>query len=374
MWRLGTSGRSSTSTPPSLFSGFDLIWLVASSRSPLRPYFKLDTAAVATSRRVLLTGANGYIAQHILLQLLEAGHSVRAVVHSQSKVDTLEKTFGRYVDAPQLDFGVVPDITVPGAFDAVLVSAPPFDAVVHTASPFFLRPVRGEVFLDPAVKGTAEILDGVARAAQGVRRVTITSSFVAIGCVHVDPVSSPAKIYTSEDWNTVTAGEALATESPLVTYPASKKFAEKAAWDFVRENEVGFELATLNPPAVFGPMVDPSQFARPEQLGETCSWIYNSFLRPGLRASDPVPDTFVYAWIDVRDLARAHLLAMTVPEAAGKRWFAVAGDLGMQGIGNILRETLPERRGTIPVGEPDKTTKPEGGMASAPRKSRRCWV
>ncbi|KAI1204462.1 putative NADPH-dependent methylglyoxal reductase GRE2 [Annulohypoxylon truncatum] len=311
-------------------------------------------------RRVLLTGANGYIAQHVLSQLLEAGHSVRAVVRSQAKVDILKKTFGKYVDTPQLDFGVVPDITTAGAFDDVLVSAPPFDAVMHTASPFFLRPVKGEVFLEPAIKGTTEVLKSIARVAPSVKRVVITSSFAAIGSMHVDPISNPPKTYTSEDWNTVTLEEAMATENPLVTYPASKKFAEKAAWDFVKENKVNFELATLNPPAVFGPLVDPSQYTSTDQLGETCSWIYNSFVSSSLKASDPVPPTFVYAWIDVRDLARAHLLAMTVPEAANKRWFPVGGELGMQGISNILREALPEKRDTIPVGEPEKTTKPEG--------------
>ncbi|KAI0880716.1 putative NADPH-dependent methylglyoxal reductase GRE2 [Annulohypoxylon maeteangense] len=310
--------------------------------------------------RVLLTGANGYIAQHILSQLLEAGHSVRAVVRSQSKVDSLKKTFGRYVDTPQLDFGVVPDITVAGSFDDVLVSHPPFDTVMHTASPFFLRPVKGEVFLDPAIKGTTEILKSITRVAPSVKRVTITSSFAAIGSMHTDPISNPARTYTCEDWNIVTLEEASVTENPLITYPASKKFAEKAAWDFVKENEVKFELATLNPPAVFGPLVDPSQYTKPDQLGETCSWIYNSFISSSLKASDPVPPTFVYVWIDVRDLARAHLLAMTVPEAANKRWFPVGGELSMQGISNILRETLPEKRDTIPIGEPEKTTKPEG--------------
>ncbi|KAI1439430.1 putative NADPH-dependent methylglyoxal reductase GRE2 [Annulohypoxylon stygium] len=311
------------------------------------------------NHRVLLTGANGFIAQHILSQLLERGHSVRAVVRSQSKVDNLKKTFCKYVSTSQLEFGVVPDITVPSAFDKVLASDPPFDAVMHTASPFFLRPAKGAVFLDPAIKGTTEILKGITRVAPGVKRVVITSSFASIGSMHVDPISTPAKIYTSEDWNTVTLEEALATENPLITYPASKKFAEKAAWDFVKENKVNFELATLNPPAVFGPLVDPSQCEKPDQLGETNSWIYNSFFRPGLKSSDPVPPTVAYAWIDVRDVARAHLLAMTMPEAANRRWFAVAGEVSMQEVSNILRHKLPER-GTIPIGEPENTGKPEG--------------
>ncbi|KAI1098757.1 NAD dependent epimerase/dehydratase [Jackrogersella minutella] len=315
---------------------------------------------MATSHRVLLTGANGYIAQHILSQLLEEGHSVRAIVRSQSKIDTLKKTFSKYVDTPQLDFGIVPDITTPGAFDSVLVSVPPFDTVMHTASPFFLRPVKGTDFLDPAIKGTTEILNGIKRVAPTVKRVTVTSSFAAIGFMASNPISNPPQVYTSEDWNPVTLEEAYATENPLVTYPASKKFAEKAAWDFVKENKVNFELATICPPAVYGPILDPSQFTKPEELGESCTIVNGSFLRPGLTSSDPVPATFIYVWVDVRDVARAHLLTMTDPEAANKRWFTVAGDLSMQEIANYLREALPEKRDVIPIGEPEKIQKPEG--------------
>ncbi|KAI1136252.1 putative NADPH-dependent methylglyoxal reductase GRE2 [Hypoxylon sp. FL0543] len=317
------------------------------------------------ARRVLLTGANGYIAQHILSQLLEEGHSVRAIARSQSKIDTLKKSFSKYVNTPQLDFGVVPDITAPGAFDEVLVSTPPFDIVMHTASPFTIRPVDSADFLDPAIKGTTEILSSITRVAPSVKRVIITSSFAAIGDLAGNPLSN--KTYTREDWNPVTIEQARATQNPNITYPASKKFAEKAAWDFVKEGKGNFELVTICPPAVYGPLFDPSQIAKPEDLNESIRIVYNVLLRPGLKSSDPVPKTWLYVWIDVRDLARAHLLAMDKPEAANKRWFPVAGDLGFQEMANYLREALPEKRDVIPIGEPGNTKKPEGWYgASAP--------
>ncbi|KAI1408336.1 NAD dependent epimerase/dehydratase [Hypoxylon sp. FL1857] len=320
---------------------------------------------MATSHRVLLTGANGYIAQHILSQLLEAEHSVRAIARSQSKVDTLKKSFSKYVDTPQLDFGVVPDITSPGAFDEVLVSTPPFDVVMHTASPFFIRAVNSTDFLNPAIKGTTEILSGITRVAPSVKRVIITSSFAALGNLAGNPISNPPKIYTREDWSPVTLEEAVATQDPRITYPASKKFAEKAAWDFVKENKVNFELVTLCPPGVYGPLFDPSQIAKPEDLNESTATVYKGLLRPDLKSSDPVPTTFLYVWVDVRDLARGHLLAMTVPEAANQRWFTVAGDLSFQEMANYLREALPEKRDVIPIGDPKNTGKPEGWYGSS---------
>ncbi|KAL7623541.1 hypothetical protein AAE478_007224 [Parahypoxylon ruwenzoriense] len=322
---------------------------------------------MAASHRILLTGANGYLAQHILSQLLEEGYSVRAITRSQSKIETLQKAFGEWVGTARLDFGVVPDITSPGAFDAALESTPPFDIVIHTASPFFLRQVESTDFLDPAIKGTMEILSGITRVAPGVKRVVVTSSFAAIADMVGSPITNPAKIYTNADWNPVTLEAARGTDNPMITYPASKTFAEKAAWDFVKEGKGKFELATVNPPAVFGPLFDSSQIAKPEDLNQSTIMIYNALLRPDLKSSDPVPPTFLHLYVDVRDCARAHMLAATVPEAAGKRWFTVGGKITNQGIANYLREALPEKRDVIPIGESSNTKMPEGWFdASAP--------
>jgi len=80
---------------------------------------------MAPSHRILLTGANGFIATQILKQLLEspAQHSVRAVVRSQSKVDDV-KALHPNVSSDRLDYAIVPDMTVKGAFDEALKSEP----------------------------------------------------------------------------------------------------------------------------------------------------------------------------------------------------------------------------------------------------------
>jgi len=82
---------------------------------------------------VLLTGGNGFIGVYILQILLSRGHSVVTTVRSEAKTTFLRHKFASYGD--KIQFEIVPDITLPAAFDEVLKSYK-FDAVLHTSSPF----------------------------------------------------------------------------------------------------------------------------------------------------------------------------------------------------------------------------------------------
>ncbi|KAF4777246.1 NAD dependent epimerase/dehydratase [Colletotrichum scovillei] len=312
--------------------------------------------------RVLLTGANGFIAQHILAQFLEAGHSVRAVVRSQSSVDQLRKTFASY-PSTQLDFALVPDIATPGAFDTVLVSDhAPFDVVLHTASPFNFRKGNSNAdFLDPAVKGTTEILHGVVRKAPTVKRVIVTSSMAAVIDITKPPISDPPKIYSEEDWLGVSRKDAEASTHPAIPYVASKKFAEKAAWSFLSsEPKPAFDLVTICPPIVYGPLYDVSATASPQNLNESNHMLYQNLCGPSLTKESPVPPEMLHLYVDVRDVARAHLLAATTPEAGGKRFLVSPGGVSNQRLANVLREKLPQWEGRIPKGNPAKAALAEG--------------
>jgi nucleoside-diphosphate-sugar epimerase len=86
--------------------------------------------------RVLLTGGSGFIAAHTLDILLEHGHSVVTTVRTQEKADKIKASYQNYVDKGQLGFAIVPDIAQPDAFEKAVISDPPFEAVLHTASPF----------------------------------------------------------------------------------------------------------------------------------------------------------------------------------------------------------------------------------------------
>lgn len=97
----------------------------------------------------------------------------------------------------------------------------------------------------------------------------ITSSFAAI----VDGSKGfwPEHTYSEDDWNGITPEEAK--ENPMMGYRASKTFAEKAAWDFVKNEKPNFSLATINPPMVFGPIV------------RACELVYGMLANPGSRCT-----------------------------------------------------------------------------------------
>ncbi|KAJ0162790.1 putative uncharacterized oxidoreductase [Colletotrichum tanaceti] len=311
-------------------------------------------------QHVLITGANGFIAQHIVAHFLEAGHSVIAVVRSESSSARLRNAFRSY-PASRLDVAVVPDITAPGAFDSVLASDPPLDAVLHTASPFdFRKGMSSADFLDPAIKGTTEILRGITRVAPSVKRVVITSSVAAVINSSSPPISDPPKIYTERDWLEVSRKDVDDSGDPGLAYFASKAFAERAAWAFVADEKPSFDLATINPPVVYGPPYDTSSLSSPQDLGQSNYMLYTGLLSPELTSASPVAPGMLHLYVDVRDVARAHLLAVEKPDAGGNRLVIGGGGASNQEFANILRKRFPELSHRIPEGDPSKAALPEG--------------
>ena len=310
----------------------------------------LTNSQTTMVQRVLLTGANGYIGSHILSVLLSRGISVRSVVRSQAKVEQMRADFSNYSPS-QLDFALVPDITAPGAFEKAVVSNPPFDTVIHAASPFLYRVAKdNSEFLIPAVNGTKEILKAIKAYAPSVTRVVITGSCAAV----VDftgeankPASADPKTYAEDDWNPDDWETAMAG-TPNVAYCASKKFAEQAAWDFLENEKPNFDIVVLNPPMVYGPLRHSVPSAK--DLNESTARIYNLFV--DAKADDELPPNGMPSYVDVRDLADAHWLAVTIPEASNKRMIICGGRASSQNISDAIRRQVPELQAKTPKGVP----------------------
>jgi dihydroflavonol-4-reductase len=274
---------------------------------------------------VLVTGGSGYIGSWCTLALLEAGHSVRATVRDPAREPQVRAMLrqggaepGDRLRLVRADLGR--DEGWPEAVDGC-------DFVLHVASPTLTRmPRDADEMVRPAIDGTLRVLR--ASRAAGVRRVVMTSAIGAIAYGH-EPRDTP---FTEQDWTNVAAG--------VEPYQRSKTLAERAAWDFVAGAGRGLELATVNPTAVLGPV-----------LGPDYSPSLNGIARM-LDGSAPALLPFATGYVDVRDVAALHLLAMASPAAAGERFIATAGhSLWQREVAAVLRERLGVRADKVPTRE-----------------------
>ncbi len=191
---------------------------------------------------VLVTGCTGYLGAHVVDDLLARGSRVRLAVRNLSKGHALRDARPQY--ASKLDFVQVADFTLNTSFEAAVEGV---DGIIHVASPLTFGVTDNEKdFILPAIKGVKSVLQAAAQASQ-IKRVVVTSSFASV--IDVDRKAPPHFTYTSADWNPLTYEEAADNgSSDVVAYRGSKKFAELAAWNFVQQEQPGFDIVTLCPP------------------------------------------------------------------------------------------------------------------------------
>ncbi|KAL9100757.1 MAG: hypothetical protein Q9163_003906 [Psora crenata] len=291
-------------------------------------------------RTFLTGGSSGFIAAHILDELLRAGHSVVTSVRSDEKGQTILNNHPS-VPKEKLDFVIVKDIARSGAFDDVIKSEPPFETVIHASSPFHFNVTDTKKdLLDPAIIGTTSLLKAIKKSAPSVKRVVITSSFASISDSRKG--TRPGYTYTEADWNPITEEEA--TQSAVAGYRASKTFSEKAAWEFVEKEKPNFTLSTMCPPIVLGPIVHYIQNL--ENLNTSNQRIAD--IMTG-KAKNELPPTIIYVWVDVRDLALAHVRAAESAEAQNQRFFVTAGHFSNEEIADIIRDNFPELKDKVPA-------------------------
>ncbi|MBL7261712.1 NAD-dependent epimerase/dehydratase family protein [Paractinoplanes lichenicola] len=283
---------------------------------------------------VLVTGGTGYIAGWCMLALLDAGHSVRTTVRDLAREPQLRESLRRSSTGPSdmPGHGGAESADRLRVFRADLRSDEGWreavdgcDYVLHVASPTLTQvPRSDDEMVRPAVDGALRVLRA-ARAA-GVRRVVLTSAIGAIAYGH-DRRDTP---FTERDWTNV--------DADIAPYQKSKTLAERAAWDYAAGS--GLELATVNPTAVLGPVLGPDYSPSLNAIAQM------------LDGSMPALLPFATGYVDVRDVAALHLLAMTEPAAAGERFIATAGhSLWLREVAAVLRDRLGERAAKVPTRE-----------------------
>jgi nucleoside-diphosphate-sugar epimerase len=181
----------------------------------------------ATNKTILVTGASGYVAAHIIAAFLKAGYRVRGTVRSESSIPKIIEAQGDL--SKNLEFAIVKDITTPGAFDDAVKGV---TGVMATASPFDLKTTDLENdLLKPAIAGVLRLLESAKNfGGSQLERVVLTASFASN--LDMSKGYRPGYTYTEEDWNPATFEEAASSGSTPFAYCASKGLAEKAGWNW----------------------------------------------------------------------------------------------------------------------------------------------
>ncbi|KAL3213527.1 hypothetical protein MRX96_051669 [Rhipicephalus microplus] len=235
---------------------------------------------------VLVTGASGFIALHVVRALLKQGFRVRGTVRDAQNDRKTKPLRTCYPEAQHpVELAEADLLDDAGWADAVKGC----QLVVHVASPFpNAEPNHPDDVIRPAVEGTRRVLKFAADAGT-VRRVVLTST---MGAVHGE-VDTPAdREYDENDWTN------------------------------------RFELVTVNPSLVFGPPLHGAYGTSIEVVKRL------------LDKSTPLIPYVNFAVCDVRDVAKAHVQALIVPEAAGQRHIINSGNVWLKDMAHMLREEL----------------------------------
>ncbi|CAI0455045.1 unnamed protein product [Linum tenue] len=269
---------------------------------------------------VAVTGASGFIASWLVKLLLQHGYTVKASVRDPIDEKKTAHLLGLDGAKERLQLFKA-ELLEEGSFDSAIEGC---SGVFHTASPvsFSAADPQAEI-IDPAVKGTLNVLKSCAKS-PSVKRVIVTSSTASI-------------FYTGKPVNKDSVADETWFSDPehckdlKIWYQLSKTLAEIAAWDFAKEN--GVDMVTIHPGLVIGPFLQPS-------LSFSVEVILN--LVNGNKSS-PLSH---FSVVDVRDVAEAHIKAFETPSASG-RYCLVESSVPLSQVLGILHKLYP----TLPLSD-----------------------
>ena len=272
---------------------------------------------------VLLTGISGFIGGHVGLELLKQGFAVRGSVRDLKKADKVRDTLKKAgADVSKLEF-VALDLNADAGWTEAMAGV---RYLQHTASPFVTSAPKDKMdLIRPAVDGTRRALSAALKA--DVERVVLTSSMAAVYYGH--DKSRSATPYGPETWTNLDGRH-------INAYTESKTLAEREAWTLMDSAGRHNDLAVINPNAVMGPLLD-------EDPGTSAALIARM-----MDGSLPATARLYFPVIDVRDVAEAHVRAMTSTDAGGHR-FPLGGEtIAFQEFADIIRRAMPEFDKTLP--------------------------
>ena len=259
--------------------------------------------------KVLVTGATGFIGLHCIDQLLNQGYAVNGSLRSpERKNEILNALKNKNTPTENLNLFIF-NLTEDDGWDKGMQGC---DYLLHVASPLSIEKHDDDFFIKPAVAGVKRAFKFAKK--HNIKKVVLTSSVAAILETDEDK-----EYFDETDWSDVESRQ-------IGSYAKSKTLAEKAAWQFLKENGNPFELAVINPALVTGPTLTGD-------LGES-----NKAIEMVVTGKMPVAIPMQFGYVDVRDVATAHILAIQNPSSNGERFALSEKDLSYKKIAKLLKD------------------------------------
>ena len=270
--------------------------------------------------KVLVTGATGFIGLHCIHQLLNKGYAVNGSVRSPDRKNEIIKALQKHNTSTENLNLFTFNLTEDDGWDEGMSGC---DYLLHVASPIALENHDEDFFVKPAVAGVNRALTFAKK--HNIKKVVLTSSVAAI----FDTMEKKS-YYDESDWSD--------PDNPAIShYSKSKTLAERAAWDFVENEGHPFELAVINPALVVGSSLSGD-------IGES-----NKAVQMVASGKMPVAVPLMFGYVDVKDVAAAHILAMQTPASNGERFALAEKDLWYKDVAKLLRENGFEKAPTIGI-------------------------
>jgi len=297
-----------------------------------------SSPVVAGGDKVCVTGATGFIGLHVVKQLLERRCHVTAAVRNLSDKRKMAPLLAMQAAGP----GVLRiiggcEVLTPGSFDEAVAGC---EVCFHLASPFWMDDRITDPhkeLVEPAEQGSLNVLRSCMKATT-MRRVVVTSSFGAIMNVGGNNPWPMDFHYLESHWNTASAPVNGVFPEPrnVHAYRWSKTAAEKAVWDFTATQKPHFDVTCICPPMVLGPNLQ--KLTSTQELNQSSLLLFK-MLAGQMKFANPGSVGFA----DVRDVAKAHILAADTPGASSQRYLCSGVTQTWLDVSRKLRDIFPNR-------------------------------